>query len=87
MEKDLLSYRCSPLALDDSIDHVMSFKCTPEVFAELTERPASFPRFTSLATTGSRWYVSRPEKRRAEELDQEFLWLQVKTTGKLTAVG
>jgi predicted DNA-binding protein (MmcQ/YjbR family) len=31
------------LALDKSSDHVMSFKCTPEIFAELTERPGIVP--------------------------------------------
>lgn len=31
------------LALDTSSGHVMSFKCTPEVFAELTERPGIVP--------------------------------------------
>jgi predicted DNA-binding protein (MmcQ/YjbR family) len=31
------------LALDTSSSHVMSFKCTPEVFAELTERPGIVP--------------------------------------------
>ena len=31
------------LALDDSSDHVMSFKCTPETFAELIERPGIVP--------------------------------------------
>jgi predicted DNA-binding protein (MmcQ/YjbR family) len=31
------------LALEPGSDHVMSFKCTPEVFAELTERPGIVP--------------------------------------------
>jgi len=46
-EKDLLfrigNKMFTVLALDDSTDHVMSFKCTPEVFAELTERPGIVP--------------------------------------------
>lgn len=46
-EKDLLfrigNKMFAVLALDDSTDHVMSFKCTPEVFAELTERTAIVP--------------------------------------------
>ncbi len=31
------------LALDAATDHRMSFKCTPEVFAELTEREGIVP--------------------------------------------
>lgn len=31
------------VALDAASDHRMSFKCTPEVFAELTERPGIVP--------------------------------------------
>ena len=31
------------LALDASSDHCMSFKCTPEMFAELTERDGIVP--------------------------------------------
>jgi len=31
------------VALDAATDHRMSFKCTPEVFAELTEREAIVP--------------------------------------------
>ena len=31
------------LALDAAADHRMSFKCTPEVFAELTEREGIVP--------------------------------------------
>jgi predicted DNA-binding protein (MmcQ/YjbR family) len=46
-EKDLLfrigNKMFTVLALDDSTGHVMSFKCTPEVFAELTERPGIVP--------------------------------------------
>ena len=46
-EKDLLfrigNKMFTVLALDDSTDHVMSFKCTPEVFAELTERSGIVP--------------------------------------------
>lgn len=46
-EKDLLfrigNKMFTVLALDDSPGHVMSFKCTPEVFAELTERPGIVP--------------------------------------------
>ena len=46
-EKDLLfrigNKMFTVLALDDSSDHVLSFKCTPEVFAELTERPGIVP--------------------------------------------
>ena len=46
-EKDLLfrigNKMFTVLALDDSTGHVMSFKCTPEAFAELTERPGIVP--------------------------------------------
>jgi predicted DNA-binding protein (MmcQ/YjbR family) len=46
-QKDLLfrigNKMFTVLSLDDSTDHVMSFKCTPEVFAELTERPGIVP--------------------------------------------
>jgi len=46
-EKDLLfrigNKMFAVLALDDATDHVMSFKCTPEVFVELTERPGIVP--------------------------------------------
>jgi predicted DNA-binding protein (MmcQ/YjbR family) len=31
------------LSLAEASDHVMSFKCTPEMFAELTERPDIVP--------------------------------------------
>ena len=31
------------LSLEDASDHVMSFKCTPEKFAELTELPGIVP--------------------------------------------
>jgi predicted DNA-binding protein (MmcQ/YjbR family) len=31
------------VALEPASDHVMSFKCTPEMFAELTERPGIVP--------------------------------------------
>jgi predicted DNA-binding protein (MmcQ/YjbR family) len=31
------------LSLADASDHVMSFKCTPEIFAELIERPGIVP--------------------------------------------
>jgi len=31
------------MALDAASDHVLSFKCTPEKFAELTEQPGIMP--------------------------------------------
>lgn len=31
------------LSLAEASDHVISFKCTPEMFAELTERPGIVP--------------------------------------------
>ena len=46
-EKDLLfrigNKMFAVLALDNESDHVMSFKCTPEMFAELTERNGIVP--------------------------------------------